>query len=1270
MKYTTIRIEGSILSSDILDKIEQGNIPGQSPDKFGFDSKVKVKDEIAKAWADAQDMWRIYKRQIEKLPSDASGTSETRKYWIVPLLGLLGYDAELEKLAETLDNKTYAISHRVQKLDGFPVHIMGFNDSLDKKRLHGGPRMSPHALVQEYLNLTEHLYAIVTNGIQLRLLRDSSRLIKLSFLEFDLYTMMEEEHFADFAIMFRLLHVSRMPVKQGEGSESLIESYHQDALESGSRIRAGLSKAVEKSIISLGEGFLANSRNTLLRERFDNNEMSSLEYYQYILRLIYRLLFLMVIEERDLIYPKGADKKKRDIYYNYYSVEHLRKICEKRFLADKKYDDLWISLKNNFNLFENEKNGKHLDLKPLAGDLFGYRAIGILNECDIDNKVLLECLRNLSVFYNKDSGQPMRINYGSLNVEEFGSVYEGLLEYAPVVKKEDGIYIFKFEKGTERSSSGSHYTPDELVQPLIKHSLDYIIEDKLKENTPEQALLSIKVCDVACGSGHILLNAARRIATELAKIRTGEDQPSPEAFHKAVRDVIRNCIYGVDKNPLAVELCKVALWLEAHNPGEPLNFLDHHIKCGDAIVGLAHKEELENGIADEAFKKLPGDDDTAAKLSKQNKFQKKKKALLNDYFLKVLHSVNDVSKTFNDFNNLPENTPEEIEYKHNEYEKLISGENWWRLKVLADIQVAQFFIPKTEDNESKLITDAEYTHFLAGKQLVGQGVAEAIAVSQKKKFFHWFLEFPEVFAKGGFDCILGNPPYLGGSKISGNYGIHFLNYLYINYYPAGGQADYVAYFLRRIYDVLKRDGFLAIITTNTIGQSETREGGLEVINKSGGNIIFAILSIRWPGIANLFVSEISIIKGEWKKTKVINSIIVKQINTDLTDLEISGQPFKLIQNKNHFFKGIDFGGEGFLIETKKANEFIEADPKNKEVIFPILNGQEINNNPEQSPNRFIINFFDWNEQKAREYSLPFKHLEENVKPIRKKNNREIYRTKWWVYTERRVSLYKKLDSLKFCFVLARVTKYINFSLLSTNLLYTDSLFIFTKEKFLEFTIIQSTIHEEWARKYSSALANTLRYAPTDCFETFGFPLNLSTEFENELEKIGRKYHEFRKQLMLKIQLGLTKTYNLFHTKDLTIDEVIKESKQTLEISKEVFNDILKFRELHKEMDNNVLIAYGWEDLDLAHDFYEVDYLPENDRVRYTISPESRKEILKRLLLLNHEIHEKEERGEIINSILNNGKEIMNDELLAMDEKRKPLQQSLFDEPEQISMFDT
>jgi hypothetical protein len=643
MKFTSIRIEGAILAGDILDKIEGGDVIGQKPSDFGLESNAKVKDEIIRAWTDAQDLWRIFRRKLDGLKPEATATSETRNFFVVPLLGLLGYQIELAGKGEVVNDKNYPISHRVPTRDGFPIHIMGWRDSLDKKREDSGPRMSPHALVQEYLNLTEHLYAIVTNGQQLRLLRDSSRLIKLSFLEFDLRRIFEEELFADFALLYRLLHVSRMPVNQASVAESIIEQYHQDSLESGSRIRSGLSRAVEDSIKALANGFLNHPQNLKLRDKVngvtqtaDGPEVSvsqllangrsefATEFYKWQLRLIYRLLFLMVTEERDLIFPKNADRKQRDIYYRYYSLNRLRKLSEKRHFADKNFQDAWAALKSNFRLFDGSPVGAKLGIAPLAGDLFGYEAIGLLNECQLDNQTLLECFRNLSTFEHPDTRQRIRVNYGALNVEEFGSVYEGLLEYDPVITPNNHRLEFSFVQGEGRASSGSHYTPDELVQPLIQHSLDYLIADKLKEKDKQQALLSLRVCDVACGSGHILLNAARRIATELAIVRTGEDQPSPLAFREAVRAVIRHCIYGVDLNPLAVELCKVALWLEAHVPGESLNFLDHHIKCGNAIVGLAHEAELQRGIPEEAFNRLPEDDkDIASEFRKRNQAEKK-----------------------------------------------------------------------------------------------------------------------------------------------------------------------------------------------------------------------------------------------------------------------------------------------------------------------------------------------------------------------------------------------------------------------------------------------------------------------------------------------------------------------------------------------------------------------------------------------------------------------------------------------------------------------
>jgi type I restriction-modification system DNA methylase subunit len=1273
MKYTTIHIEGAILSADILDKIEQGDIGGQLSKDFGFDTKIKVKDEIARAWADAQDLWRIFKRQKERVAEQEYGTTETRKYWIIPLLGLFGYDAQLSK-AETVHGKSYAVSHRTANLDRFPIHIVGFNDSLDKKRTDSGPRMSPHALLQEYINLTEHLYAIITNGIHLRLLRNSSRLIRLSFIEFDFETMMEEEHYADFAIMYRLLHSSRMPAKMDQRAESLIEKYHQDALDSGSRIREGLSKAVKHSILSLANGFLKHADNEELREKIDNEEISAPVFYRYQLRLIYRILFLMVIEERNLIFPANADKTKREIYYQYYSVNHLRKLCEKLYLADQRFNDLWIALKNTFHLFESEIKGKHLGLSPLAGDLFGYKAIGILNNYNLDNKILLECLRSLSVFNNKKTGQKMRVNYASLNVEEFGSVYEGMLEYDPVITKYAGVYQFDLVKGSARSSSGSHYTPDELVQPLIKHSLDYVIEDRLnssdKKSEKEKALLSIKVCDVACGSGHILLNAARRIGAELAKVRTGEDQPSPAPLRQAIRDVIKSCIYGVDKNPLAVELCKVALWLEAHNPGEPLNFLDHHIKCGDAIVGLAHKEELENGIADEAFKKMPGDDkDIRAELAKRNKEERKhaeKRKVFYEHseFGSIDRSFTDISKVFESFNRLPENSIKEIEYKRIEYQKLVSRDNWWHLKTLADIQVAQFFIPKKEDNAKKIITDDTYRAHLSGrKPLEGSvAIAKAMGVAAKNKFFHWFLEFPEVFipspagegrgeGKGGFDCILGNPPFLGGQKLSGTFGQSFLGYVKFAYAPAGS-CDLVTYFFRRIFNIIKSGGFQALISTNTIAQGSAREGGLEVIVSQGGSINFAIRSMKWPGLAAVEVSLVTIFKGKWKQPFVLGNKVVKQITSYLDDDKTIGNPYPLLQNTGKSFQGSIVLGKGFILEPKEAMNLIEKNSKNKDVLFPYLNGEDLNTNPDQSPSRWVINFFDWPEEKCRkEYPDCFEIVERLVKLERIKNTySKNAREKWWLFERLRQELSEAIEPLERVLVVARVTKYVNHSFVSMGIVYDVATNVVARSAYLEYVFLQNSIHNEWCWKYASTLESRIRYINIDCIDTFPFPQNLTKEIDSILEHIGKQYYDFRRQLMLKMQLGLTKTYNQFHNShlkeflndDIATISTIKAKEFQKQYGKETVNlwkhlkktegvctfneavqDITHLRELHKQIDETVLKAYGWQDINLAHDFYEVDYLPENDRVRYTISPDARKEVLKCLLKLNHEIHEQE-----------------------------------------------
>lgn len=1269
MKYTSIRIEGAILSADILDRIEQGDIAGQIAKDFGFDAKTKVKDEIARSWADAQDLWRIFNRQREKVAADDYGTSETRRYWILPLLGLLGYDVQLSR-AEAVNGKSYAISHRAENLDGFPVHIVGFNDSLDKKRDAGGTRMSPHALVQEYINLTEHyLYAIVTNGIHLRLIRDSSRLIKLSFIEFDLQTMMDDEHYADFAILFRLLHTSRMPRKRDMGGESLMEIFHQDALESGSRIRDGLSRAVEFSIRSLANGFLEHPENHALREGVGSGSLSAIAYYQYQLRLIYRILFLLVIEERNLVFPENGNKLGRDIYRDFYSVNRLRRLCEKSYILEQRHHDLWISLKQTFRLFETEAVGHPLGVKPLAGDLFGPHALGALNQCQLDNRILLECLKNLSVFQNSATGQKTRVNYAALNVEEFGSVYEGLLEYEPVINAQGGRVQLDLIKGYERSSSGSHYTPDEMVKPLIKHSLDHIINDRLKSATSprerEQTLLSIKVCDVACGSGHILLNAARRIGLELAKVHTGEDQPSPKPLRQAIRDAISSCIYGVDKNPLAVDLCKVALWLEAHNPGEPLNFLDHHIKCGDAIVGLARKEELENGIPDEAFNKMPDDEkNTRAEFAKQNKqesamAEQREIFYRHSEFSRIEKSFTDISRVFTSFNDLPETSIDQIADKRSEYKAMISGENWQHLKSLCDIQTAQFFIPKSPENVGMIVTDGTFRQYMSGISAFRGGPADMAAADmcRKKRFFHWFLEFPEVFSEGGFDCILGNPPFLGNRKLKGAFGERFLEWVKYCYAPAGA-IELVGYFFRRIFSIVKQGGFQTLIATNTIAQGEARQGALDVIIAQGGTINFAIRSMKWSGLAAVEVSLVGIYKGKWKQSFSLGGKAVPQITAYLDDAEIAGNPYPLLQNADKSFQGSIVLGKGFVLEPWDAQKLIEKNPKNKNVLFPYLNGEDLNTNPDQSPSRWVINFFDWPEEKCREeYPECFEILERLVKPERQRKNengqyalRKPLPQKWWIYADKRPKLYRTIKPLGRVLLTTIHSKNLIWSIQGKKSIYTHAIIVIGFERYLEITIIISIFHEIWAWKYSSTIRSAgIRYTPTSAFDTFPFPQNPSPEIESALEQIGETYHHHRQKFMQSSQLGLTKTYNQFHNSKLTViesdmpeKEIEKQfGKETLYLWNHLhrtpdtcdFNqavtNILHLRRLHREMDETVLNAYGWTDIKLAHDFYEVDYLPENDRIRYTISPAARKEILKRLLKLNHAIHEQEiQEGEL------------------------------------------
>ena len=1274
MKYTTINIQGNLISEEILQKIDQAEAPGQTAAHFGLEQGANLRSEIEYAWSRIKLDWNYFADKSQNLPAnDPYGTTLTRR-WMEQFLSSVGFNLTRQRSHLAGDNgQTYQISHTDENMDGFPVHIVNFiepqnpdKNTLDIRTSGGTTRFSPHATMQEYLNVTENVYGLVTNGLSLRLIRDSGRLIKLTYLEFDLKRMLDEDKYSEFTVLYRLLHATRFPRHKQEAADSLIDKYYQDSIETGNRIRDGLSQAVKESLVALGNGLLQQPENEQLRQWVADEKLSAFDFNHQLLRLIYRLLFLMVTEERDLIFEDSTDetvKKQKDIYYSYYSLMRLRKLSENRYLFEAQYSDLWTAMMQTFRMFETGGNGKNIGIKRFGGDLFSPLAMEYISDTVLNNKVLMECIKSLNEFEDSQRNK-VAINYRSLDVEELGSIYEGLLELSPVIIYDQPHYRFSYERGSERSSSGSHYTPEDLVIPLIEHSLEYLIDDRVTpfykgKTTATDAvssLLNLKICDVACGSGHILLSAARRVGMEVARIESGEQQPNPTAFRTALRRVIQHCIYGVDKNPLAVELCKIALWLESHSPGEPLNFLDHHIKCGDAIVGLAHRSELENGIADEAFKTLPGDDKEVAKNFRDQNVRERKVSTTKslDYQLEfektTASSVHEAMAEYKSFNSLPETTPEEIEHKARAYERFINVKGYSFLKAMADAQVAQFFIPKTEANKVNLLTDAEFRMILTGHQgWQDRRIAMANAVAQEKRFFHWFLEFPEVFNEGGgFDCILGNPPFLGGLKISGFYGMQYLNYLKNNYMPSEGVSDLVAYFFRRIYSIIIDSGYMSLISTNSLYQGDSRITSLDYITtKLGGTINYASRSIKWPGLAKLFVSLITIRNGQFNGNLMLDGKKVSFISSYLSN-QSNLNPYKLEDSKDKCFIGSSLLGKGFII-NEHEKQILSKNPINNEVIFPTFNGDELNNEYDFNNKNYAIYFGNLDYDDALKYSDVILHLKNTVLLERNQGKQKEYAKTYWRYKRPTIELYNKLRHSKSYLITALTTRYLNYTIVDTFAIFSHAIGVIVINSTSDFTILQSIFHVEWSIKNGSSLANTIRYTPSDCFETFPFPQHLTATQEQNLEAIGEAYHEHRRQLMLKMQLGLTKTYNAFHAKEIQESRAKSQGlesldKKTIEkqYGKEVWNlwnhlqktegtcsieeavaGIVELRRLHVLMDEAVLDAYGWTDVRLRHDFYEVDYLPVNDRVRYTIHPEARKEILKRLLELNHKIHGEE-----------------------------------------------
>jgi len=1200
--FSSIRIEGGLLGPDVLDQLLTSDLPGQRAADFGLDAKRSLTDEIAAAFADARALWGVFQHRILRLSEEDLATSVTRDAWAIPFLGLLGYDPRYNPRAYDVDGLTFAISHRAgEPEDTPPVHIVGARQELGRVPVSGRPRMAPHSMVQEYLNRTEQVWGLVTNGLTLRLLRDSTFVRRQAYVEFDLPAILDEQRFQDFAALYRLLHRSRLPRGPADAGECLIEQYYQRSVDQGGRVREHLRDGVEQCISLLANGFLRHPANDELRRRassaYTGNERITPEgLYRQLLVLVYRFLFLLVSEDRGLLSPDP-------LYREHYGIARIRRLLEHR-AAFTDQDDLWQSLRVLWLLLIKDQPQPSLGNKPMAtaiglpvlnGELFAPQA---LDTFSITNNDLLQAFWRLAWYQETPASPPRRVNYAALDVEELGSVYESLLEFHPHLTAPWNAPTFELLlEGGERRSTGSHYTPPELVAPLIQHALEPVLEERLRaastRQQKERVILSMKVCDMACGSGHFLLAASRRLGKELARVRTGEEEPAPERVREAIRDVMSHCIYGVDKNPLAVELCRVALWLESHTEGKPLTFLDHRIRCGDSLVGVFDLAALERGIPDEAFKPVTGDDKAIAREAKKINTRERAQSLFHASFDKELRQIGGSLSAVND---LPEDTIEQIHTKADTCHRIEQSPDYARLKFACDLWTAAFFQPFPSPSGASLTTET-LRKALANGSIPDARLAGSVRQAAfEGHFFHWPLAFPEVFASGGFDVILGNPPFLGDLKISTEFGDKYWHYLTVVFAPYFSTADLCALFFRRVFDAMKLEGSFALVGTKTIGQGDTREAGLAVIRKRGGVINFAKRFVKWPGAATVEVNLCAVRKGDWHGQFNLDLNPVRTISSRL-DAEEEAEPMVLWQNADRSFIGSYVLGMGFVMQPDAAQRLIARNPKHADCLFPYLNGEDLNSDIEQQPSRWVISFFDWPLERAEQYPELIDIVRRLVKPERDQVKRDRNRIKWWIYAENRPGLYRTIDPLRRVLVRARVSEFHMMVLAPNGWVYSDQIVVFAYDDYYPFTLLQSNVHEAWVWKNASSLESRNRYTPTDCFETFPFPQAPAEAARAEAQRLGKTYDEHRRQVTAARQLGLTKTYNLFHNREC--GDV----------------DIARLRDLHAAIDRAILACYGWTDLDLCHGFHA----NERGQIRYTVSPAARRDILRRLLALNLEI---------------------------------------------------
>ena len=759
--FDAISIEGGLLSSDWLARVAQLQAGNQTEADYHIPRGLNLRDEIGRYWRIAQAAWSDL---AASRATSADAATLADRFLVRLLRDVLCFDTLVQSEPVALGERLYpirflALGSRVPVV-GVPLGV-GLDAPLAELAERGpgeGRRRSGFGLLQEFLNASDDaLWGLASDGLTLRLGRDNASLTRPAWVEADLARIFSEGLYPDFAALWLLVHPSRFGQPDQPPKACPLESWRTAGREQGTRARKRLRGGFVQALHILGQGFLSHPRNASLRAALHDGVLTRKAFFGELLRLVYRLIFLLAVEERGLLHPEGTPGSATDLYAGGYAIRRLRDQAVRRRAHDR-YVDRWESVKI---VFRGLAHGEpRLGLPALAG-LFQRSQCPYLDASLLENRALLSAIFHLC--WLREPAGLVRVNWRDMGADELGYIYEGLLELVPKITR-DGR-SFSFAQGAEaqghaRKTTGSYYTPDELVRLLLDSALEPVIRKTLAAHPgrPADALLELAIVDPACGSGHFLLAAARRMAEHVAHLRAGAT-PTLGDYRHALREVVRRCIYGVDKEPLSVELCKVSLWLEAIDPGMPLTFLEAHVRHGDSLVG-ASRALMGDRVPDEAWVALEGDDKAVARsLKRRNRDEQAGQLRLSWGQVPRADAVRDAIEAIEA---APDTDPSALADKERRWAELLASSEFQGEKLVADAWCAAFVWPKQQPGPVVEAAPTTATwralHGAAGSAspLLVQTVDK---LAQEYAFFHWELAFPHVFGRGGFDVVLGNPPW-------------------------------------------------------------------------------------------------------------------------------------------------------------------------------------------------------------------------------------------------------------------------------------------------------------------------------------------------------------------------------------------------------------------------------------------------------------------------------------------------------------------------------